>query len=92
MYTYDRWNNSEKASFRVCPSLTNEKVERVEVGIRTPAGPTDSSSSASASPARSVQEPENCPCESARGDPAQPVSGIPPSALYSAILRCPGLT
>lgn len=92
MHTYDRWNNSEKAGVRVCHSFTNEKVERVAAGITTLAGLTDSSPSASVSPARSVQEPENCPCESARGDPAQPVRGIPPSALYSAILRCPELT
>lgn len=41
MCTCDRGNNSGKASVRVRHPLTNEKVERVEAGIRTPAGRTD---------------------------------------------------
>lgn len=92
MYTYDRWDNSEKASVRVCHSFTNEKVRRVEAGIRTLAGPTESSQV-------QVRRPP-APSKNQRIVRAKAPVETPPSQclefhhqrLYSAILRCPGLT
>lgn len=68
MYTCDSSNSSETAN--VIVPFTDEKIEQGgHRGIKTLVCPTDFSQSAGAPPARSVQEPENRPCESAPGDP-----------------------
>lgn len=95
MYTCDKWSNSETANVIVPPCSTNLIVEqsRAVGGIRTLARPTDSSQNASEPPARSVQEPENWPYESAPETPPRqclefhPQRFIPPRS--SALLGYP---